>query len=162
MTFIAERFPPLRTRIPKWTTAELLAAIGHGGRAETGRRKAYQRSRILLDELVSRDDLSLAEFRQLVDSGAGSDEPMAMFPPGAIRAATQAKSVGRFIPEIISYFERSDARRHTAAEAEARRLMYELTQNHRADFCDVAIAFRSMALDAEDGRKFISQFCTSR
>ena len=40
--------------------------------------------------------------------------------------------------------------------------MYELTQNHRADLCEVAVAFRSMALAGEDARKFISQFCTSR
>jgi hypothetical protein len=132
MSFIAERFPPLRTRLPSWPTAQLLAAIGKGGRAETRLNKAFERTGILLQELTLRGDFTSTDFRHLVDTGAGNRPSMGPILPEVIRQAAHAENGKRFIPEIIGYFARIDADRHLRAEIEIRELMLELNRNKRA------------------------------
>jgi len=161
MSFIAERFPPLRTRLPSWTTAQLLAAIGKGGRAETRYNKAFERSGLLLQELMLREDFTSTDFRHLVDTGTGNRPSMGPILPEVIRQAARAENGTTFIPEIIGYFARIDAERHLRAEIEARELMLELNRDKRADLCGIATSFQSAGLDIENSSKFRAKFCTS-
>jgi hypothetical protein len=62
MTYIAERFPPFRSRIRTWTRPELIAALGKKEPLERDVRDG-----ILIEELISRQDLTDNDFREMIE-----------------------------------------------------------------------------------------------
>jgi hypothetical protein len=161
MLFIAERFPPLRTRVPQWTTTQLLAAIGHGGRAQTAYNRGYAREVVLLHELIPRQDLTSSDFRSQI-ARSGWRPTIGRYLPEAIRAATQSDSGKRFVPAILEYFSAKRADRHELVESEAADLMRELAFNsRRRGFCEVAVAFLNDGLAVHETREYTDRFCST-
>jgi hypothetical protein len=109
MKGIDERFPPLLERVPHWTTARLIAEIGHSRRHKSlfGMYIGiYLRDRVLVHELVKREDLTVAAFEDLLVRGIGNGPSYGNVVPEPIRAAIEAHRVGKFAETIDRYMDR--------------------------------------------------------
>ncbi len=162
MMYIAERFPPLRTRVPGWTTAQLLAAAGHGGRAGDQYARPFERDRVLLQELLQRQNLTADDFQDLIDRAVGTGPSRGPALPGVILVAAQSESGARFTPVMLNYFRRLETKSRPAAESEARGLFLPLDRGALPAFCNLAVGFLKEQLAVRESIQFADKFCSSQ
>jgi hypothetical protein len=98
MKGIAERFPPLKSRVPNWSADQLLVA----SRSRTTVSDSA-RGRILLQEIIARQNLSRADFRDLVDRRVGWAQGDSL--PPVILESVSSPSGLRFLADIQEYFQ---------------------------------------------------------
>jgi hypothetical protein len=159
MIRISERFPPLRTRVPQWTTSQLLAAIGQGGKAENRYDKAFERDRVLLEELMRRPDFTASAFQDLLDRDLGTGPSMGDSLPGAILVAAQSGDGARFIPVMLAYFQGLQLRGRPVVGSETYWLMFKLNRGARPEFCELAVGLLNSHLAVELSQEYTAKFC---
>src|SRR5581483_2779227 len=84
---IKERFPPLRTRICDWPSPRILAEVGKA--RSGGLRGEWARDEVLVDELITRQDLASADFIRLLRMNAGTTSLLGDNLPYVIQAAVK-------------------------------------------------------------------------
>jgi hypothetical protein len=157
MKGIPERFPPLESRIPRWSTARLLVAM-----KEPDPWPDMPRISILLHEAVSRDDLSMADFRDLVDRCVAAYCSKGERVPGAIIEAVGTPSGSRFLPAIIDYFREETSWESIVRELRANEFMRALNRSGNPGYCTVVMGFLADHLAVVESRKYADRFCTSK
>jgi len=104
MKEVDERFPPLADRIPQWTTAKLASEVGNSRRAGFLLFGQFKRDGILVHALLTRADLTMPVFRDLLNRRAGNRPSMAgEVLPEMIRAAIETKRADEFAEAICEY-----------------------------------------------------------
>jgi hypothetical protein len=102
MLWFPERFPPLETRVGRWTKKRLLDELSPAGAATRARSlwSGIERDRVLARELVRRE-LTEDEFLALLESRSRGREDNGM----VLEAVVRADQVRRFANEIRRYLQ---------------------------------------------------------
>jgi hypothetical protein len=160
---IAERFPPLRTRVPHWTKAQLLAAVNHGGRAESNLGQAKERDRILLEELLKRSDLTAEDFKKMLECHAdGGGMAGGSSIPLAIRLATPGDAVARFAAAVQEYYKGKVAIGVPGMDRDQRWFMLAIDQRGFDGFCDLAVRFLTNRVAIRESLRYAATYCHTR
>jgi hypothetical protein len=99
MNWIAERFPPLRERLPKWTTSQLLAAAGNRGRVANLFEAPHIRDGLLVRELLQRHLTPEESAAFLIHPPQSQDDPTLVIRAGI--EAGQAKGIESAIRDLL-------------------------------------------------------------
>jgi hypothetical protein len=119
MKGLDERFPPLRERIAHWSTERLVVESKRSLRAEVIPGWTIGRNRLLVREAVTRGDLTVGMFEDLLSRGVGNGLTLGnVIVPDIIEAAIEKHVVGRFATVINQYLERLPQRNKGLEEAD--------------------------------------------
>ena len=156
MSYISERFPPFRSRIGAWTRPELIAALGK--KEDLFERDA--RDTILIEELISRPDLTDNDFREMIDREDTTLSRGYNLPKAISHALRQGSGV-HFIPVMIEYFRSSKQHDSMRAEVHANMLLADLKRSARPEYCPLVVLFLNDHLAVEPSLDYAAQ-CSSR